>query len=106
MASGGCGHHCATVEDSHRVVRFRGITPHLFGRSCCVVDTDRIPRPSRSAVEEVLADTLVGQGSILLAAHQGGAGPDFWMRSVREVVGVLEPAGVIFCHLAKRRVAA
>ena len=56
-------------------------------------------------MEEVLADTLVGQGSIVLAAHQGGAGPDFWMRSVREVVGVLEPAGGIFGRLAKRVVA-
>ena len=31
---------------------------------------DRIPRLSRSAAKGVLADTLVGQGSIVLAAHQ------------------------------------
>ena len=55
---------------------------------------DRIPHPSRSAVEGVLADTLVGQGSIVLAAHQ------------EVLVAVFEPAGVIFGCLAKRVVTA
>ena len=57
-----------------------------------------------------LADTLVGQGSIVLAAKvvmcERGAGSDFWVRSVREVVGVFEPAVVIFGRFAKRVVAA
>ena len=57
-------------------------------------------------MEGELTDMLVGQESIVLAAHQEGVEPDFWMRSVREVFGVFDPAGVIFGRLAKRVVAA
>jgi hypothetical protein len=60
--------HCRGFPSCRPVPR--GLLHHWFRQSCCGVAVDRIPRRSRNAVERELAETLVGQGSIVLVAHQ------------------------------------